>query len=111
MAEQSAIDRPLASDESSAAAAFFVFFAGLLVSAALASDPHSPLRNWFQVCPSSVPASFAAWYFALHSAIVSALAGAARNNATTAAPVNVASLSMSIFASIVLLSSTLRVNP
>ncbi|CCV04827.1 exported hypothetical protein [Mesorhizobium metallidurans STM 2683] len=77
--------------------AFAVFLAGLVsVVVALASVPHSALRNWFQFCPFSVPASLAALYLVLHSAMVSALAGAARNKVATARPVSVASRWMSM---------------
>ncbi|SJM33392.1 membrane hypothetical protein [Mesorhizobium delmotii] len=62
-----------------------------VASVAAATVAHSALRNWFQFCPPSVPASFAALYLVLHSAMVSALAGAARNKVTTARPVKVAS--------------------
>jgi hypothetical protein len=67
-----------------------------VASVAAATVPHSALRNWFQFCPPSVPASFAALYLVLHSAMVSALAGAARNKVTTARPVKVASRWMSM---------------
>src|SRR5690606_28993162 len=99
LALHSAMVRPLAA--SSSAPALAVFLAGLslaavlvfleaLLSAAPASVPHSALRNWFQVWPSSVPASLAELYLALHSAMVSAPAGAARSNDMTASPVSVA---------------------
>ena len=71
--------RPLAALSSAAAAAlvsvlaaslaFAVFLAGLVSVVAAASVPHSALRNWFQVWPLSVPASFAALYLVLHSAM------------------------------------------
>ena len=46
--------------------------AGAGAGAAVA--PHWLLRNSFHVCPPRVPAVFAAWYLALHSFTVRALA-------------------------------------
>src|SRR5262249_44728987 len=39
-------------------------------AAALAPGPHCALRKSFHFRPLRVPAVFAAWYFALHSAVV-----------------------------------------
>src|SRR5215469_2946441 len=48
--------------------------AGAVAGAAVASAPHWLLRISFHFMPLSVPAFLAAWYFALHSCIESALA-------------------------------------
>lgn len=50
-------------------------FAGAVAAAGLAAAPHSSLRKSFHFLPLSVPAFFAAWYFALHSFMVNAIAG------------------------------------
>ena len=60
---------PLASGTSAFAGGLFDGAAGWVAAAV---EPHSSFRNWFQVFPLSVPADFAALYFALHSCIVSA---------------------------------------
>src|SRR6266481_6482918 len=49
--------------------------------AGVASAPHWALRKSFHFWPFSVPAVLAAWYFALHSCVVSACAGAVAANA------------------------------
>src|SRR6266702_7720493 len=50
-------------------------------AAGVASAPHWALRKSFHFCPFSVPAVLAAWYFALHSCVVRACAGAVAANA------------------------------
>src|SRR5664280_2774174 len=55
--------------------------AGAAAGAAAASAPHWALRKSFHFWPLSVPAVLAAWYFALHSCVVRACAGAVATNA------------------------------
>src|SRR4051812_29003193 len=50
--------------------------------AAVASAPQLALRKSFHFWPASVPAVFAAWYFALHSCVVNACTGDVAANAT-----------------------------
>jgi hypothetical protein len=66
----------LASPFDSFLAACFGSAAGVAAgaAAAVASAPHCALRKSFHDWPPSVPAVFAAWYLALHSCGVSALA-------------------------------------
>jgi hypothetical protein len=52
----------------------------------VASAPHWALRKSFHFWPFSVPASLAALYFALHSCMVSACAGAVAAHAAKLAP-------------------------
>src|SRR5689334_8089945 len=72
------------------AASFFAVVAGggaagaagaAVVAAGVASAAHWLLRKSFHFWPFSVPASLAALYFALHSCMVSACAGALTANA------------------------------
>jgi hypothetical protein len=60
---------PLACGASAFAGGFFDGLAGWVAAVV---EPHSSFRNWFQAFPLSVPADFAALYFAPHSCIVSA---------------------------------------
>src|SRR5271166_4426689 len=55
-------------------------------AAGVASAAHWALRKSFHFWPFSVPASFAVLYFALHSCMVSACAGAVTANAAKLAP-------------------------
>src|SRR6516225_7226848 len=55
-------------------------------AAGVASAAHSAFRKSFHVWPFSVPASLAALYFALHSCMVSACAGAVTANAAKLTP-------------------------
>src|SRR5215813_14522501 len=55
--------------------------AGAGVAAGVASAPHCALRKSFHFMVPSVPSFLAAWYFALHSWVVSAFAGAVAANA------------------------------
>src|SRR5437764_7401995 len=50
-------------------------------AAGAASAAHCALRKSFHFWPFSVPSFLAAWYFALHSCVVSAFAGAVTANA------------------------------
>src|SRR5689334_23826822 len=50
-------------------------------AAGAASAAHWALRKSFHFWPFSVPSFLAAWYFALHSCVVSAFAGAVAANA------------------------------
>src|SRR5262249_39004268 len=50
-------------------------------AAGVASAPHCALRKSFHFMVPSVPSFLAAWYFALHSWVVSAFAGAVAENA------------------------------
>ena len=59
---------------------------GAGAAAGVASAAHSALRKSFHFWPFSVPASLAALYFALHSCMVSACAGALTANAAKLAP-------------------------
>src|SRR5205814_9811737 len=71
------------------AASFFASFgaagaagaAAVGAAAGVASAPHWALRKSFHFWPFSVPSFLAAWYFALHSCVVSAFAGAVAANA------------------------------
>src|SRR5450432_952060 len=56
--------------------------AGAAAGVAVASALHSALRKSFHFWPFRVPPSLAALYFALHSCMVSACAGAAAARAT-----------------------------
>jgi hypothetical protein len=62
-------------------------FDGVAGWAAAAVEPHSSFRNWFQAFPLSVPADFAALYFALHSCIVSAFTAVPPKEITAASAV------------------------
>src|SRR5450432_150490 len=69
-----------------ASAAFGAAGAGAAAAAgaaagAAASAAHWALRKSFHFWPLSVPAVLAAWYFALHSCVVRACAGAVAANA------------------------------
>src|SRR5215472_348325 len=78
---------PVAAGAGGGAASFFAVVAGAGAGAAagaaagVASAPHWALRKSFHFWPFNVPADFAAWYFALHSCVVSAWAGAVAANA------------------------------
>src|SRR5665213_3294046 len=63
--------------------------AGAAAGAAAASAAQLALRKSFHFWPLSVPASLAALYFALHSCMVRACAGAAATSAANPAAANV----------------------
>src|ERR1700675_1143005 len=62
--------------------------AGAAAGVAAASAEHWAFRKSFHFWPLSVPAVLAAWYFALHSCVVRACAGAVATNAPATAKVH-----------------------